>query len=216
MKNKKISFKTFNSNSKSIGFLFIELIVVFCGVFGAFVFDDIKQSKRDTEKAIQICEFYISEVDLMLDRLQFESQNLDTVVNSFLEKYNNKETPDLFFGGLFTTHITTRIWEGFLNSNAIKNLSFNTIKSIDLYVADKTNLVIFAEKGATYYKDIILQNMTSGFDEFYNPQTKELKPAYTWYISFLKNMQRIYHNLIERSIELKKLLEEELVRLRNE
>lgn len=216
MKNKKISFKTFNSNSKSIGFLFIELIVVFCGVFGAFVTDDIKESKRETERAIQICEFYISEIDSTLDQYSLASQQISSNVDSFLEKYKNKETPYLFFGGMSTTYITTRIWEGFLNSNAIKKLSFDVIKSIDLYVANKANLITYEEKGSTFYKDIILQNMALGFDDFYNPQTKELKPHYIWYIRFLVIYKGLNHDIVERSIELKKLLEEELVRLKNE
>ncbi|MFC2102175.1 hypothetical protein ACFLS7_04200 [Bacteroidota bacterium] len=191
--------------------LLFELVVVFVGVWGAFLLTNYQASVKEDNKARTIYEFFIAECVLEKSQIEAEKVVFDSVVASFFEAYKKGEMPDILGVPIFfTSSVNTRVWEAVLASGGTDVMDFETIRMIDQYETNKVNMLNLFTKGETYGMQFLVLNMERSKGEFYNLWTKQLRPQYGWYLKFLQNIQKQYDALAASNASLTTFLQAKL------
>jgi len=196
-------------SSKNFLWLILEFIIVFSSVFLAFMFNNIQEQKKEVEKATTIYEYFLTECNTERGFIEKEKAAFDSATNIFLHAYRIREMPDITgVPVFFTSSVNTRVWEAILISGGTDVLEFSTIQMIDTYENNKVDLVKLFEKGEAYSVEFLLPNMEKAKGEFYNYWTKELRPKYSWFITYLISIQKQYSALLNSNIDLTAYLTE--------
>ena len=190
-------------SSRNFLWLILEFIIVFSSVFLAFVFNNIQEQKKELEKATTVYEYFLTECETERGFIEKEKAAFDSAANVFLHAYRIEEMPDISGAPIFfTSSVNTRVWDAILMSGGTDVLDFSTIQMIDTYENSKMDLVKLFEKGEAYSIEFILPNIEKTKWEFYNYTTKELRPKYSWFITYLLSVQKQYSNLLNSNIDL--------------
>lgn len=191
--------------------MLFELLVVFVGVWGAFIVNNYQDKLRAEKKTRSIYEYFLAEWKSERAEIDRERKVFDSVVNSFFTAYNNGELPDILGVPIFfTSSINSRVWESILTSGGTDVMDFETIRMIDQYETDKLNMMSLFSKGETYGREFLLLNFERPKSEFYNLWTKQLRPQYQWYLKFLQSIQQQYQSIAESNENLTRHLEQKV------
>jgi|GEM_PF-940745 len=191
--------------------LLFELLVVFLGVWGAFLFNNYQDKIKEEKKTRSIYEYFLAECKSERTEIDQERKVFDSVVASFFTAYKNGELPDILGVPIFfTSSINSRVWEAVLASGGTDVMDFETIRLIDQYETDKLNMISLFSKGEAYGREFLLMNFERPKSEFYNLWTKQLRPQYQWYLKFLLSIQKQYRDMAESNEKLTRYLEEKL------
>ena len=194
------------SSGNPLWWLF-ELLIVFLGVYGAFLLDNYQGTLRNEKKARAIYDFFLAECDMEKKQIDQEQLVFDSVVNEFMTGYKNGEMPDIFGVPIFfTSSVNTRVWEAILASGGTDVLDFETTQMIDQYETSKLNTLAILNKGEIYAREFLIPAMERPKSEFYNLWTKALKPQYKWYLKFLRSFQQQYTDLASSNEKLTEFL----------
>lgn len=192
-------------------YLILQLAVVFAGVYGAFYLNEKKAKENQLQRIVQIHEHFINETKLLENNLT-QLDVIDTAIDKFFVSYKNSEMPAItdFYFPFTNSNVNANIWQSILNSGAIEILNFETVIEIDNYVDLRSSLQETVEKGNEYQKDLVLPNLDKGIYEFYDFRTKQLKPKYSWFLSYLTNLQDRIKSFKSENKELTKSLSSKL------
>lgn len=181
-------------------------MVVFIGVYLAFLLDGYRADQQDERQKQQVYAALYNYFSLISPNLERSAQQADSAYsNPFLEAYQNEEMPRLEPLPYFTQAINESTWRAMLQSGAIDLLDASFILQVDNFFA--TNELLRQE--TTHFNRMqdqyLLPNANADITTFYNPDTKEVRPLYRWYIDFLKSnstylktMKKQADNIIEK------------------
>lgn len=198
-------------------YLVFLFAIIFASIYGAFYLNNKKEVKKQQQKNIQIHEYFISETKTIENQLS-KLHVLDTTIDGFLKSYKKLEMPEISgFHVPFTYHMGGgNLWEAVLHSDAAEVMKFETVKQIDELMNLRTALAETIKQGNAYQKDLVLPNMDKGKYEFYEFRTKELKPKYKWFLSYLSNLQAQIKEFRKLNSALTQYLTSELNALNDE
>jgi len=191
------------SSSRGFGWLILELIIVFGGVYTAFLLTNYQERNREKEYAVSIYSYFLSECELERPHIEAEKVAFDSMATVFLNAYQLGEMPDIVgVPSFFTSSVNIRVWEAALQSGGVDVLDFEAIRKIDQYENAKLGMLKLLEKGDIYSRELLLPNMERSKSEYYNLWTKKLRPKYQWYIRFIRSIQNQYKEMMDANIEL--------------
>ena len=185
--------------------LVLELIIVFVGVYAAFLLDDFKTQKRNEKRRNQIYQSLYEEIFQGSSSMNTSFGMLDSLVfTPYLTSYDKGLMPTLKPLFIGSANYSTRKWEAILSTGGIEILNLEMIEEMEEYYFQVHLLIEQMKKMESLCIQQLLPNLEKERTEFYNLQTKKLKEKYYWYIQTLSSMQELTKKIV---IKNKKLLE---------
>lgn len=173
---------------KRIGWWAAEIVVVFVGVYLAFLLEGYRTDKQNERQKQQIYTALHNYFSLISPNLQRSTQYADSAyINPFLEAYQNDEMPRLKPLPYFTEAINENTWRAMLQSGGIDLLDVSFVLQVDNFFATSE---IFRQETMHVNRmqdQYLLPNANADITEFYNPETKRVRSLYRWYVEHLKS-----------------------------
>lgn len=177
----------FKKYSQSLLRYLIELLIVFAGVYGAFVLSEYKENRQKNERKNQIYEALLREIN----SVSRDAQHIGTELSKYKAKLDSliaeKKMPRL---GSFTNPIvfTPHVWEATIQSDGLSLLEVSTIEKLSEFYGYNQHLVKLIEEFRGRTESFILFNYDKSKSEFYDLKTKRLRLKYSWYLSDLEQI----------------------------
>lgn len=191
--------------------LLLELIIVFIGVYAAFLLDDYKIQKRNENRRNQIYKSLYKEIDQGSKNMNITFRKLDRLVfTPYLESYEKNLMPTLKPLLIGSASYSTRKWEAILSTGGLEVLNLEMIEEMETYYFQINLLIEQMKKMEFLCIQQLLPNLDKDKSEFYNLKTKKLKDKYHWYIQSLGSMQKKAREIMSENKKLLKSLKKKI------
>ena len=172
---------------KRTGWLVAEVVLVFLGMYGAFLLERMHDDEMDQLRKRQILQALVDEFANYEDELSRASHSLDEGYGiPFFTSYSNGEKPfpsPIPFGGMGS--VNTGIWEAMLQSGGIEVLEVEMIQGVQGFFKKLQDLLDLYSRFERLSENLILPVMDESVDYFYEPESTELRNKYKWYVNSL-------------------------------
>lgn len=194
-----------------IGFLVAELVVVFAGVYLAFLLNNYRienQNQQQRQKIYQSLYQYFSILDFEEVKSSFYKRYYGT---SFLKSYQTGEMPRLKKPRrVLIMSLSDRNWISILQAGGYELLDPELIRKINLFYTNVERQKEMIEYFNDMVSEYLLPYYHADISRFYNLETKKLKPSYEWYIDYIKYTQLKFKALDKRVNQILKALRKQM------
>ena len=179
----------------------IELVIVFVGVYAAFVLNAHQNHEQERQRRQQILAYLEKQATASAEKLQQVTASYDHQMNAFLTQLARGEMPEvtaISWASSYNANETNWI----LQAGGLELLDVATIARLkEVDVAASTGLSTMAHY-QRLSDELIVPHLGQGRSFFYDPETKQLRPEYGQYPDILREGSRILHELSEKTNEL--------------
>ena len=203
-----MKFRNLLKRARSI---FVELLIVFVGVYAAFSLDRWNDNRAAERQREQILLALLQNLEVYIEELREESAEFEaTHFAPFMDAYENDEMPlpdAIPMGG---SGLSSDFWSAMLQAGGLEVLEIETISQIETYYT----VLRFAVGRITTFDEVmtahLVPQLDSGLEEFYDLEDKRLRKRYEWYPMMLGETNRQLHRISVAADALKSVLEAEL------
>jgi hypothetical protein len=181
--------------------LLTELVIVFVGVYAAFVLNAHQLHQQKQQRRGQILNYLEKGATTGVKKLSQAASIYDRNMNRFLDQLAKGEMPE----------ITAISWASSYNPNesawllqagGLELLDIETIARMrELDAAASTGLATMAHY-QQLSDQLIAPHLGEGRSFFYDPMTKQLRKEYAQYPEILKEGSRVLHDISEKTDQL--------------
>jgi len=193
------------------GWLVAEVVLVFLGMYGAFVLERMHDDDMDLLRKRQILQALVDEFENYEEELSSASSSLDEGYGiPFFTAYSSGEKPfprPIPFGGMGS--VNTGIWEAMLQSGGIEVLEVELIQGVQGFFKKLQDLLDLYSRFERLSESMILPEMDQSVVFFYEPEGSELRDKYKWYVNSLFTVGMSLRELSEQAKTTKELLHAE-------
>lgn len=193
------------------GWLVAELVLVFLGMYGAFLLERMHDEELDLLRKKQILQALVDEFKNYEDELSEASYGLDEGYGiPFFTAYSSGEKPfptPIPFGGMGS--VNTGIWEAMLQSGGIEVLEVEMIQSVQGFFKKLQDLLDLYSRFERLTENLILPKMDESVGFFYESNNTELSSKYKWYVNSLFTVGMSLRELSSQAAMTKGLLSDE-------
>jgi hypothetical protein len=183
--------------------LFVELIIVFVGVYAAFLLDDVRTQKRNQRKSVQIYKSLLEQVTRDSIDMHKTFTMLDTlVILPYLTAHEKGLMPELKPLFIGSAGYSTRTWEAILATGGLDILDIELIENMESYYFHIHILVDHMKKLESLSVQQVLPNLDKPRTEFYDPETRTIREEYRWYMQTLASMQKLNKDILQENSRL--------------
>jgi len=190
------------------GWLVAEVVLVFLGMYGAFVLERMHDDDMDLLRKRQILQALVDEFENYEEELSSASSSLDEGYGiPFFTAYSSGEKPfprPIPFGGMGS--VNTGIWEAMLQSGGIEVLEVELIQGVQGFFKKLQDLLDLYSRFERLSESMILPEMDQSVVFFYEPEGSELRDKYKWYVNSLFTVGMSLRELSEQAKTTKELL----------
>lgn len=194
------------------GWLFAELLFVFVGLYGAFVFERMRDNELEEVRKNQILNALADEFASYEQELGTASADLDLgYAKPFFENYSKGNRPHprpILYGGI--QKVKTGIWDAMLQSGGIEVLEVEIIQQVQLFFIQLQDMLDLYARYERLYENLIMPELDQNTSFFYEPTGPELRDKYKWYVNQMFSIGSSLRNLTKIASETKILLHDEL------
>ena len=179
----------------------IELIIVFVGVYAAFVLNAHQSHEQDRQRRQQILAYLDKQATASAEKLKQVTLSYDARMNAFLEQLARGEMPEvapISWASNYNANETNWI----LQAGGLELLDIATIarlKDVDSSASSGLSTMAHYQQLSD---QLIVPHLAQGRSFFYDPATKQLRPEYAQYPDILREGSRILHDLSEKTDQL--------------
>ena len=190
------------------GWLVAEVVLVFLGMYGAFVLERMHDDDMDLLRKRQILQALVDEFENYEEELSSASSSMDEGYGiPFFTAYSSGEKPfprPIPFGGMGS--VNTGIWEAMLQSGGIEVLEVELIQGVQGFFKKLQDLLDLYSRFERLSESMILPEMDQSVVFFYEPEGSELRDKYKWYVNSLFTVGMSLRELSEQAKTTKELL----------
>jgi len=190
------------------GWLIAEVVLVFLGMYGAFVLERMHDDDMDLLRKRQILQALVDEFANYEEELGSASNSLDEGYGiPFFTAYSSGDKPfprPIPFGGMGS--VNTGIWEAMLQSGGIEVLEVELIQGVQGFFKKLQDLLDLYSRFERLSESMILPEMDQSVDFFYEAEGSELRDKYKWYVNSLFTVGMSLRELSEQAKTTKELL----------
>ena len=194
----------------SLGKYFIELIIVFFGVYGAFLLNEYNLESQNQIKREQISEGLIKEITDVVNRTDRVSKILPQIINYYDSLIAVGGMPSLE-PRIEPVKVESHMWKASLESGVIDLFEVPLIFKISEFYNELNSGLEQINQLRILSETILIPNLNKPKSEFYNIKTGKLKEKYFWYFAGLKNLTTIAERISAKGYELKGILESSMI-----
>jgi hypothetical protein len=191
----------------------IELVIVFVGVYAAFVLNAYQIHAQERQRRAQILSYLEGGATQSEVKLKTVAQEYDRLINEFLSRLEKGEMPEISpIAWSSSYNPNESAW--LLQAGGLELLDIQTIARMrELDAAAGTGLSTMA-----HYQQLsdqmIVPHLGEGRAAFYDVETKKLRPQYARYPEMLREGSRVLHDMAEKTDALAAQLRAEEARHR--
>lgn len=183
------------------GQLFLELLVVFSGVYAAFILSEHQQERQAAERRDQIRSALVEEIQVITANTGPVAASLPDRVAILDSLIRSGARPPLQ-PQLGLPRFDTHMWEYTLQSDALDLFDVASISALSAFYNELNAGLEQIDQLIALSESVLLPNLNEDADEFYDPDTGELRPKYRWYLEGLGQLGRIASRITERGDSL--------------
>ncbi len=170
--------------ARGIWWLVIELVVVFVGVYAAFVLDDYREQGRVETKKAQVHAALLEEFESHEAALDTIMPFLETLVTEFEDGHEAGDMPrpnpiHLVLG------VRRGLWDAVLQAGGLEVLDVGVMYRINTYYVVASFVGREMDRLTALSDQLVLPVADSGIEEFYDIKSRRLKRKYRWYLDTL-------------------------------
>jgi hypothetical protein len=196
---------------KRTGWLVAEVVLVFLGMYGAFLLERMHDEEMDLLRKKQILQALVDEFENYEEELSSASHSLDEGYGiPFFTAYSSGEKPfpsPIPFGGMGS--VNTGIWEAMLQSGGIEVLEVEMIQEVQGFFKKLQDLLDLYSRFERLTENLILPMMDESVEYFYESNSTELRNKYKWYVNSLFTVGMTLRELSAQAGNTKELLSKE-------
>ena len=193
---------------KKTSWLIAELLLIFLGMYGAFLLERMHDDDMDLLRKKQILQALVDEFSNYEEELGSASHGLDEGYGiPFFTAYSSGEKPfptPIPFGGMGS--VNTGIWEAMLQSGGIEVLDVEIIQEVQGFFKKLQDLLDLYSRFERLTENLILPKMDEPVDFFYESSSIELRNKYKWYVNSLFTVGMSLRELSAQAGKTKDLL----------
>ncbi len=189
--------------------LVLELLVVFLGVYGAFIVSEIQEEKNRAYKAQQIYTALIKEVKLIERNTGNATKNIKALYDHLSTAIEQKQRPTLS-PLISPVDFTPHMWNATINSDGINTLDVEFIYQLSDFYNELNSGFEQIHQLRSLSENVLIPNLNNSSEEFYDGETAELTPKYHWYLSGIQNLYQTAERIHVRAGKVITLLEQQL------
>lgn len=174
----------------SIGRLFTELVVVFIGVYAAFMLSEFRAEKQAEERRMQVVDALKTEIEEILFRAKRSSGGLIGLTAYYDSTIAAGAMPSLR-PMIEPIRAESHMWEAALQSGGLNDLDVSTMYRLSqFYNVLNAGFEQLAQL-RTLSETLIIPNLDQGPSAFYDVKTKKLLKKYYWYLDGLQRISAL-------------------------
>ncbi|HEX4631247.1 MAG TPA: hypothetical protein VH188_09805 [Chthoniobacterales bacterium] len=191
----------------------IELVIVFVGVYAAFVLNAHQIHEQERQRRAQILSYLEGGAVQSLVKLKTVTPEYDRRINQFMARLEKGEMPEISpIAWSSSYNPNESAW--LLQAGGLELLDIQTIARIrELDAAAATGLSTMAHY-QQLSDQLIVPHLGEGQAAFYDLETKKLRPQYARYPDMLQDGSRVLHDIAEKTDALAAQLRAEQARHR--
>jgi hypothetical protein len=179
----------------------IELMIVFIGVYAAFLLNAYQNHNQDRLRRQQILAYLEKQATSSAQKLKQVTAEYDERMNTFLAQLAAGQMPELAPIAWATSHNANETnW--ILQGGGLELLDIATIARLK----DVDSIANTGFGTMAHYQQLsdqlIVPHLGEGRSFFYDPATKQLREEYALYPDILKEGSRVMHELSAKTDEL--------------
>jgi hypothetical protein len=191
----------------------IELVIVFVGVYAAFVLNAYQIHEQERVRRAQMLSYLEGGAAQSELKIKTVAQEYDRLINEFISRLDKGEMPDISpIAWSSSYNPNESAW--LLQAGGLELLDIQTIARMrELDAAAGTGLSTMAHY-QQLSDQLIVPHLGEGRAAFYDLETKKLRPQYARYPEMLQEGSRVLHDLAEKTDALAAQLRAEQTRHR--
>ena len=179
----------------------IELIIVFVGVYAAFLLNAHQIHEQEQQRRQQILAYLEKEATGSAEKLKQVTLGYDQRMNAFLAQLARGEMPEVA-PIAWATNYNANETNWILQGGGLELLDIATIarlKEVDSTASTGLSTMAHYQQLSD---ELIVPHLGEGRSFFYDPATKQLRKEYASYPDILKEGSRVLHELRKKTDEL--------------
>jgi hypothetical protein len=194
---------------------FVELIIIFVGVYGAFWVERYQQELEDREKALSILEALDTEITQVVIYGPSVLEVMDGALDAFdRATEEGLNPPPAFYREPEAETPNTSVWEATVASGGVALLDPDLFYDIAWYYHRLTSFSQRYLRYTAFTEREILPLLSRGGGAFYDPQSGELEPRFMVHMDQFRILRDDALAVLVRADSLAPRVKEEIVRLR--
>lgn len=187
--------------------LVFELVVIFLGVYLAFLMDDFRENKVKEERRARISKALYEEIDYCLKGFEKNMPHFASAFRNWLAQYESGKKPAPFTFIIGIDLPPRSMWEATLASGGLNLLRVETLKTLSRFYNGLNELLQEFREIHRYSVGNIGPHLENP-DYFYTQNSNKLKPEFQWHANRMNNMLKNSEPLIKLGKKASLLLKE--------
>lgn len=165
------------------GWVILEFVIVFSGVFAAFQLDQWQADRRAERRAQQAYTSLHRVIsNQYAEDLRESARDIDSVyVEGFLRPFQQGKQPMpiplQFTGG----SLNTGGWDAILEAGGLDALDTDFVLEVETYFSGLQTIVLLARRATAMSNEHLLPHFDEGKTAFYHDETGRLRSEFWWY-----------------------------------
>jgi hypothetical protein len=195
--------------------LFVELIIIFVGVYGAFWVERYQQELEDRDRALSILEALEAEIDEVVRYGPTVLEVMDTSLNAFEEaRGEGQNPPPAYYREPDAETPNTSVWEATVASGGVALLDPELFYDLAWYYHRMRSFSQRYLRYTAFTETEILPLLSRGGGAFYDPATGELQPLFVVHMDQFRILRNDAAAILAGADSLAPRIQEEIERLR--
>ncbi len=182
-------------DKKTVTRLVLEMIVIFIGVYLAFLMENYRENQADDAKRVRICRALYEEIDIYIRGSKNQIAFLSSAMANWDRQYKAGERPDpiyLYIRG--NNRIPHHIWDSTVASGNLNLLDIKTQSNVSQYYQELKALLRKFEKSLDYSIAAVVPHLNNT-PYFYQEEKAVLKPPFDHYMNRFRDLIKMAVNL---------------------
>jgi hypothetical protein len=176
--------------------LALELIVVFVGVYAAFVLSEYQEDRKASQRRRQLEAALVREIQDITTRTRRVAKALPAQLARFDSAVAAGARPPLE-PEIEPVRVQTHMWEATLQSGALDFFDVPTVFELSRFYNELNAGFEQLAQLRHLSETVLIPNLGRGADEFYQPADGKLRPKYQWYRDGLQRLAGLAMRITE-------------------
>jgi hypothetical protein len=191
----------------------VDLVIVFVGVYAAFVLNAYESRREQRDRREQLLTWLDDYCGESMANLENEKTLIEEAITDFDRRLNNGEMPELAYVNISSSYDSS-FSLSFFQAGAGDLLEVGTLRQ--LRAVDKDSKL--AAEDIKHFQELTASVLVPQLNHertfFYDPSTRKLLPQYAWYPTAFQDMVDYCDKIRPEIDELRKRIKEERTRNR--
>lgn len=195
------------SLGKGLAKLLLELVVVFVGVYLAFLFNEYQANRQERTHRTELRAALASEIDVFARHADRFASTLDSLQVQWDSAYTAGAHPaplQVPSGGIDTP--PRGIWQAVLASDPLATLDVATMQNVSIFYNALDVFVAKNDRLRDFYEASVIPHLDDGTAVFYERGGTVLRPEYRAYMDRFRDFLNLVKDLQRAAVQTRDML----------